>query len=62
MGNIKTLIPPEYSEWKCYLFGNDNSNGLAYRPLKGKEPNSFVRWMMKICFSCRWVKDKKNGM
>lgn len=62
MGNINLLIPPEYSEWKCYLFGSDNGNGFIYQPLKGKEPNMFVRWMMKICFSCRWVKDKKNAM
>jgi hypothetical protein len=57
MDNINLLIPPEYSEWKCYLFGSDNGNGFIYQPLKGKEPNIFVRWMMKICFSCKWVKE-----
>ena len=52
-------LTPEYSEWKCYLFGNKpNGQGIVYIPIKGKEPNWFVRWMMKICFDCTWVKDK----
>jgi len=31
----------------------------VYRPAKGKVPNLFVRWMMRICFDCLWVKEKK---
>jgi hypothetical protein len=55
-------ISPELSEWLCYLWGNrPNGVGIIYRPMKGREPNWFVRWMMKICFDCLWVKDDKNG-
>lgn len=51
--------PPVYSEWVCYLFGSTaNIYGIQYRPIKGHEPNRFVRWMMKVCFDCTWVKDK----
>lgn len=50
---------PEHSEWICHLFGS-TGNGISYRPLKGQVPNFFVRWMMKICFACTWVKDKKQ--
>ena len=60
MNDINLFSFPEYSEWKCYLFGSDNYNGIVYQPLKGKEPNMFARWMMKICFSCRWVKEKNT--
>ena len=60
------ILPKEYafhmtaepSEWQCYLFGNrPGGMGMVYRPNKGKEPNWFVRWMMKICFDCLWVKE-----
>lgn len=54
---IKT---PELSDWQCYLFGNrPGKAGMIYRPAKGNEPNFFVRWMMKVCFDCLWVKDNK---
>jgi hypothetical protein len=48
----------ERSEWICYMFGNtpEINTSLVYIPNKGKEPNWFVRWMMKICFDCTWVK------
>ena len=46
---------PEYSEWTCYLFGGSTS----YIPLKGQVPNMFVRFMMRICFNCKWVKKEK---
>lgn len=51
---------PEWSEWRCYMFGNTPSNncGIVWRPRKGQEPNAFVRWMMKLCFACTWVKEK----
>jgi len=53
------LSTPEYSEWQCYMFGNrPGGTGIVYRPAKGKVPNLFVRWMMRICFDCLWVKDK----
>jgi len=54
------LSTPEQSDWQCYMFGNrPNGMGIVYRPSKGKVPNLFVRWMMRICFDCLWVKDKK---
>ena len=53
-------LTPEQSEWQCYLWGNRPGGvGIIYRPVKGKEPNWFVRLMMRICFDCLWVKDKK---
>ena len=53
-------LSPEQSEWQCYLWGNRPGGvGIIYRPVKGKEPNWFVRLMMRICFDCLWVKDKE---
>jgi hypothetical protein len=56
---IKT---PEQYEWQCYMFGNtpETNCGIVYRPIKGGEPNWFVRWMMKICFACTWVKGESK--
>jgi hypothetical protein len=50
---------PERSEWICYMFGASAGNGISYRPLKDKQPNWFVRYMMKVCFDCTWIKDKQ---
>ena len=51
---------PEYSDWKCYMFGNrPGGSGLVYCPRKDQVPNFFVRAMMRICFDCLWVKEKK---
>jgi len=63
---------PEQSGWKCYMFGSkppkDNGpitiswTGLfIYTPTKGNVPNFFVRWMMKVCLGCTWVKEKRNA-
>jgi len=53
-------LTPEQSQWQCYLFGNRPGGvGMIYRPSKGQEPSWFVRWMMRVCFDCLWVKDKK---
>ena len=47
------------SDWQCYMFGNRPGYlGIVYRPRVGGVPNLFVRWMMRICFDCLWVKDK----
>jgi hypothetical protein len=53
---------PEQSEWKCYLFGNtpQDNQGIVWVPIKGQEPNRFVRWMMKVCFACTWIKEKNT--
>lgn len=58
---IKFRISPELSNWKCYMFGNDPivNSGLLYQPIIGNVPNFFVRWMMKICFACVWIKEDK---
>ena len=47
------------SNWKCYLFGNrPGGNGFVYTPPEGQVPNRFVRFMMRICLGCLWVKEK----
>lgn len=64
---LTTAQAREPSPWVCYLFGNTPSgNGFVYHPVKGGEPNWFVRWMMKVMLGCTWVKlskpgDKKKG-
>jgi hypothetical protein len=58
-GPYHLIKPTESSEWKCYMFGSTDGSGITYRPIKGGEPNWFVRWMMKICFACTWIKEKK---
>ena len=51
----------EYSNWTCYMFGNKpNGSGISYIPGKGQVPNIFVRFMMKICFDCTWIKDRQK--
>lgn len=50
-----TIKVPEYSEWTCYLFGM--SGGFSWKPLKGKQPNVFWRWMQYLCFGHCWIKD-----
>ena len=60
--NIYTIKLPERSEWKCYMFGNTprDNQGIVWVPIKGQEPNWFVRWMMKVCFACTWIKEKNS--
>jgi hypothetical protein len=41
------------------MFVGRAGEGVSYRPVKEYEPNWFVRWMMKVCFDCTWVKEKK---
>ena len=49
---------PKQSNWTCYMFGNrPGGMGMAYKPAEGQVPNSFVRFMMRICFDCVWVKE-----
>lgn len=51
---------PEYSKWKCYLFGNrPGEHGMIWQPLKGKEPNFFWRIMQYLIIGNYWVKEKK---
>lgn len=54
------IKPPEMSEWTCYLFGATEGSGIRWNPEKGKVPNWFTRWMMKVCFSCTWVREEKD--
>ena len=50
----------ERSDWTCYMFGATESDGIKWNPEKFREPNCFVRFMMRICFDCKWVKKVKN--
>ena len=54
----KLTETPEMSEWKCHLFGATGVNGITYQPIKGKEPNRFVRWCMKVMLACTWVRER----
>ena len=62
-----TLLP-ECSEWKCYMFGNrpevnnPDGKGIVYYPAKGQVPNRFVRFMMRVCFDCLWVKNDVEAL
>ena len=55
------LQQPKHSNWTCYMFGNrpDANFGISYVPAEGRVPNRFVRFMMRICFDCMWVEEKK---
>ena len=49
------------SDWECYLFGSTPDNpGITYTPAVGNVPNWFVRWMMKLCLACTWVKKEER--
>ena len=51
-------LAPKPTEWTCYLFGNrPGGSGLAWHLQKEEVPNRFVRFMMRICFDCYWVKE-----
>ena len=55
------LKMPEQSKWRCYMFGSrPSSPSFVYTPSKDREPNWFVRWMMRVCFDCLWVKEKNQ--
>ena len=57
---VEIRVGLEPSDWQCYMFGSrPDALGIVYRPRKGGVPNLFVRWMMRVCFDCLWVKDKK---
>ena len=49
---------PKYSEWTCHIFGH--RGGLAYTPLKGKEPNWFWRTTQHLILGHKWVKEQDN--
>ena len=57
-----TITQPEYSDWKCYLFGSDEKNGIVYRPIKGQAPNFFVRYMSNLVLGCKWIKIKEKDL
>jgi hypothetical protein len=48
---------PKYSKWQCFLFGGIPGNAITWRPLEGKHPNFFWRWVQFLMFGNRWVKD-----
>lgn len=51
------------SEWKCYLFGSkpEDIHGMIYQPVKGNVPNLLIRYLMKICLGCTWVKNNRTS-
>lgn len=50
---------PPMSDWVCYMFGNRPGGfGIQYQPIEGRVPNAFVRFMMRVCFDCLWVRTK----
>jgi len=54
---INILNLPKQSNWTCYMFGNrPGGMGMCYTPVEGQVPNRFVRFMMRICLGCTWVK------
>ena len=58
---LALYFEPVASDWKCYMFGNNpGGSGMIYYPSKGQVPNRFVRFMMKVCFDCLWVKEDNN--
>jgi hypothetical protein len=58
---IGFVTPSQPDDWQCYLFGNrPGGAGMVYQPSKGRVPNLFVRWMMRVCFDCLWVKGKNT--
>ena len=60
MSGYKLYEHPKLSNWTCYLFGNKPGGiGIVYQPAEGHVPNWFVRWMMKLCLGCTWVKEPK---
>lgn len=60
--NVSWYKEPEYSEWTCYLFGHrpGPGEGLVWHPVKGRVPNAWVRFFMRICFDCYWTRPKKS--
>jgi hypothetical protein len=56
--DANTFEMPRYSKWQCFMFGTVPGNGMVWRPLEGKEPNFFWRWMQYLAFGNRWVKDE----
>jgi len=56
-----TISVPEPSNWQCFMYGCKPTDAYktVYRPYVGKVPNWFIRYMMRVCLGCTWVKDKK---
>ena len=53
-----SIKQPKQSNYTCYMFGNrPGGMGMVYTPVEGQVPNRFVRFMMRICLGCTWVKD-----
>jgi hypothetical protein len=52
-----SIKQPKQSNYTCYMFGNrPGGMGMVYTPVEGQVPNRFVRFMMRICLGCTWVK------
>ena len=55
---IEIAIPPEKSDWVCYIWGDPSQPGSAFTlsPNKGFEPNRFHRKMQELVFGVKWRK------
>ena len=56
---IEIAIPPEKSEWVCYISGDPSKVGgsVTFRPSKGEEPNWFHRQMHWLLLGLKWYKN-----
>ena len=54
---LHNLQLPEYSEWRCYMFGEPGTYSFTFQPVKGHEPNWFWRKMQFLVFGFKWVKE-----
>jgi hypothetical protein len=55
-------LPKMDTEWQCYMYGSskDKYGGMVYTPPEGQIPNWFVRWCMRVCLGCTWVKNNET--
>jgi hypothetical protein len=57
-GEVMDIYQDKLSDkWECLLFG---SNDFIYMPREGYEPSIFIRFMMRLCFDCKWVRKEKK--
>jgi len=54
---MRTEQPPPLSSWRCEVFGS-GPGGIVWRPREGLVPNAFHRFMQRLCFGCRWIRDR----
>ena len=58
--NVGVEVCDDSSGWRCDLFGSVYPYGISYSPVRGQVPNAFVRWMMRLCLGCTWVREQRD--